>query len=121
VSRSTLREAQQILVHEGLLVSSLGGRQFRDRSVAEHRQGPQHDVNIPLPLQRIEPHLTLLMDEETTAAAEDAAAAALGIAPGENVFRRRRTYGVSGRTLAVARRDGLRRRTPSRGPPCRGD
>jgi hypothetical protein len=30
------------------------------------------------------------------------AAAALGIPPGKNVSRRRRTYGISGRTLAVA-------------------
>jgi len=84
-------------------------------------KGRNTEVNLSLPLQRIEPHWTLLTDEETTAAAEDAVAAALGIAPGENVFRRRRTYGVSGRTLAGRRRDGRRRRKPSREPPCRGD
>ena len=116
-----LREALQILVHEGLLVSSWGVGSFVTDHLPSIVKGRNTDVNVPLPLQRIEPHWTLLTDEETTAAAEDAVAAALGIAPGENVFRRGRTYGVSGRTLAGRRRDGRRRRKPSREPPCRGD
>ncbi len=91
-SRSTLREALRILVHEGLLVNQLP-------SIVK---GRTTDVNVPLPLQWIEPHWTLLTDEERTVAAEAVAAAALGIPPGKNVSRRRRTYGISGRTLAVA-------------------
>ena len=102
-----LREALQILVHEGLLVSSWGVGSFVTDHLPSIVKGRNTDVNVPLPLQRIEPHWTLLTDEETTAAAEDAVAAALGIAPGENVFRRRRTYGVSGRTW----------RSPTRRPP----
>lgn len=82
--------------------SAAWGRQFRDRSVAEHRQGPQHRRQRPVAAVTDRAARTLRTDEETTAAAEDAVAAALGIAPGENVFRRGRTYGVSGRTLAVA-------------------
>jgi DNA-binding transcriptional regulator YhcF (GntR family) len=89
VSRSTLREALRILVHEGFLVSRWGVGTF----VTDQ---------LPLPLQWIEPHWTLLTDEETTIAADDVVAAALGIPPGENVCRRRRTYGISGRILAVA-------------------
>lgn len=65
-------------------------------------KGRTADVNVPLPLQWIEPHWTQLTDEETTIAADDVVAAALGIPPGENVCRRRRTYGISGRILAVA-------------------
>jgi hypothetical protein len=79
-----------------------GGGSFVTDHLPSIVKGRNTDVNVPLSLQRIEPHWTLLTDEETTAAAEDAVAAALGIAPGENVFRRGRTYGVSGRTLAVA-------------------
>jgi DNA-binding GntR family transcriptional regulator len=86
----------------GFWSAAWGGGSFVTDQLPSIVKGRNTDVNVPLPLQRIEPHWTLLMDEETTAAAEDAAAAALGIAPGENVFRRRRTYGVSGRTLAVA-------------------
>lgn len=99
--------------------SAAGGGTFVTDQLPSIVKGRNTDVNVPLPLQWIEPHWTLLTDEETTAAA--AVAAALGIAPGKNVFRRRRTYGVSGRTLAGRRRDGRRRREPSREPPCRGD
>ena len=102
VSRSTLREALRILVHEGLLVSRWGVGTFVTDQLPSIVKGRTTDVNVPLPLQWIEPHWTLLTDEERTVAAEDAVAAALGIPPGENVSRRRRTYGISGRTLAVA-------------------
>jgi hypothetical protein len=102
VSRSTLREALRILVHEGLLVSRWGVGTFVTDQLPSIVKGRNTDVNVPLPLQWIEPHWTLLTDEEAMVAAEDAVATALGIAPGTNVFRRRRTYGVSGRTLAVA-------------------
>jgi DNA-binding GntR family transcriptional regulator len=74
VSRSTLREAQQILVHEGLLVSGWGVGSFVTDQLPNIVKGRNTDVNVPLPLQRIEPHWTLLTDEETTAAAEDAVA-----------------------------------------------
>src|SRR5258708_3470018 len=102
VSRSTLREALRILVHEGLLVSRWGVGTFVTDQLASIVKGRTTDVNVPLPLQWIEPHWTLLTDEERTVAAEAVAAAALGIPPGKNVSRRRRTYGISGRTLAVA-------------------
>jgi hypothetical protein len=102
VSRSTLREALRILVHEGLLVSRWGVGTFVTDQLPSIGKGRNTDVNVPLPLQWIEPHWTLLTDEETTVAAGDAIATALGVAPGETVFRRRRTYGVSGRILAVA-------------------
>jgi len=102
VSRSTLREALRILVHEGLLVSRWGVGTFVTDQLPSIVKGRTTDVNVPLPLQWIEPHWTLLTDEERTVAAEAVAAAALGIPPGKNVSRRRRTYGISGRTLAVA-------------------
>src|SRR6267378_4331256 len=102
VSRSTLREALRILVHEGLLVSRWGVGTFVTDQLPSIVKGRTTDVNVPLPLQWIEPHWTLLTDEEKTVAADDAVAAALGIPPGENVSRRRRTYGTSGRILAVA-------------------
>jgi hypothetical protein len=102
VSRSTLREALRILVHEGLLVSRWGVGTFVTNQLPSIVKGRTTDVNVPLPLQWIEPHWTLLTDEERTVAAEDAVAAALGILPGESVSRRRRTYGISGRILAVA-------------------
>src|SRR5260370_1838614 len=102
VSRSTLREALRILVHEGLLVSRWRVGTFvtdQQPSIVKRRTT---DVNVPLPLQWIEPHWTLLTDEERTVAAEDAVAAALGIPPGENVSRRRRHNAHSGRVLATA-------------------
>jgi len=102
VSRSTLREALRILVHEGLLVSRWGVGTFVTDQLPSIVKGRATDVNVPLPLQWIEPHWILLTDEERTVAAEDAVAAALGIPPGENVSRRRRTYGISGRILAFA-------------------
>src|SRR6266851_4786097 len=45
---------------------------------------------------------TLREAKEKAVAADDVVAAALDIAPGENVSRRRRTYGISGRILAFA-------------------
>jgi hypothetical protein len=102
VSRSTLREALRILVHEGFLVSRWGVGTFVTDQLPSIVKGRTADVNVPLPLQWIEPHWTLLTDEETTIAADDVVAAALGIPPGENVCRRRRTYGISGRIVAVA-------------------
>ena len=102
VSRSTLREALRILVHEGLLVSRWGVGTFVTDQLPSIVKGRTTDVNVPLPLQWIEPHWTLLTDEEKAVAADDVVAAALDIAPGENVSRRRRTYGTSGRILAVA-------------------
>jgi DNA-binding GntR family transcriptional regulator len=89
VSRSTLREALRILVHEGLLVSRWGVGTFVTNQLPSIVKGRTTDVNVPLPLQWIEPHWTLLTDEERTVAAEDAVAAALGIPPGESVSRRR--------------------------------
>jgi len=53
-------------------------------------------------MQWIEPHWTLLTDEEKTVAADGVVAAALDIAPGEYVSRRRRSYGISERILALA-------------------
>jgi DNA-binding GntR family transcriptional regulator len=102
VSRSTLREALRILVHEGLLVSRWGVGTFVTDQLPSIVKGRTTDVNVPLPLQWIEPHWTLLTDEEKAVAADDVVAAALDIAPGENVYRRRRTYGISGRILAFA-------------------
>jgi DNA-binding GntR family transcriptional regulator len=102
VSRSTLREALRILVHEGFLVSRWGVGTFVTDQLPSIVKGRATDVNVPLPLQWIEPHWTLLTDEEKTVAADDVVAAALDIALGENVSRRRRTYGISGRILALA-------------------
>jgi len=102
VSRSTLREALRILVHEGLLVSRWGVGTFVTDQLPSIVKGRTTDMSVPLPLQWIEPHWTLLTDEEKAVAADDVVAAALDIAPGENVSRRRRTYGISGRILAVA-------------------
>jgi hypothetical protein len=79
VSRSTLREALRILVHEGLLVSRWGVGTFVTDQLPSIVKGRAPDVNVPLPLQWIEPHWILLTDEERTVAAEDAVAAALGI------------------------------------------
>src|ERR1700738_5062566 len=102
VSRSTLREALRILVHEGLLVSRWGVGTFVTDQLPSIVKGRTTDVNVPLPLQWIEPHWTLLTDEEKTVSADNVVAAALDIAPGEDVSRRRRTYGISGRILALA-------------------
>jgi regulatory GntR family protein len=102
VSRSTLREALRILVHEGLLVSRWGVGTFVTDQLPSIVKGRTTDVNVPLPLQWIEPHWTLLTDEEKTVAANDVVAATLGIPLGESVSRRRRTYGIFRRTLAVA-------------------
>ena len=102
VSRSTLREALRILVHEGFLVSRWGVGTFVTDQLPSIVKGHATNVNVPLPLQWIEPHWTLLTDEEKAVAADDVVAAALDIAPGENVSRRRRTYGISGRILAFA-------------------
>lgn len=102
VSRSTLREALRILVHEGLLVSRWGVGTFVTDQLPSIVKGRTTDVNVPLPMQWIEPHWTLLTDEEKTVAADGVVAAALDIALGENVSRRRRTYGISGRVLALA-------------------
>src|ERR1700681_2259208 len=102
VSRSTLREALRILVHEGLLVSRWGVGTFVTDQLPSIVKGRTTDVNVPLPLQWIEPHWTLLTDEEKTVAANDVVAATLRIPLGENVSRRRRTYAISRRTLAIA-------------------
>jgi DNA-binding GntR family transcriptional regulator len=119
VSRSTLREALRILVHEGFLVSRWGVGTFVTDQLPSIVKGRTADVNVPLPLQWIEPHWTLLTDEETTIAADDVVAAALGIPPGENVCRRRRTYGISNPGGRL--RDGRRGREPCRGPLCSSD
>src|SRR5712672_1367460 len=57
VSRSTLREALRILVHEGLLVSRWGVGTFVTDQLPSIVKGRTTDVNVPLPLLRI--HQTL--------------------------------------------------------------
>src|ERR1700732_1670065 len=66
VSRSTLREALRILVHEGLFVSRWGVGTFVADQLPSIVKGRATDVNVPLPLQWIEPHWILLTDEERT-------------------------------------------------------